>query len=322
MSSSPHVTCDLQERLSAAKRRRSIADDDRSNLKNKFTQLRRRSEQVSPQTFRRILRSQSISGLDVSGIAADDGQPPSPATPTTPDAVGVSRMRPVSASYTTERQHDDDVFFTDAAPARTNGGESLADRMERRRQTRGNVASDANQAPVRGVNTGDANPIHERMQRRRRSRMNLDDDAGLESAADAGADKTSKRPQFMLRGRRNGDKPLANHDNLSNRVDHAHSPHTGEQYMSTDATKQTTQLTALRGRWERQSTAPSSSSLDGSTKTAGIGIDGGRRYSRYTSSGFPRKDDGLSTDQAALAGRDYRETLRKLRGGNIISQKR
>ena len=230
----------------------------------------------------------------------------------------------MSASYSTERQHDDDVFvFADSAPARTNGGESLVERMERRRQTRSNVANDTAQAPVRGVNTGDANPIHERMQRRRRSRMNLDDDARLETAAGAGADKTSNRPQFMLRGRRNGEKPNDTHnDKLSNRGDCTKTPQTGEQYISTEATKQTTQLAALRGRWERQSTVPSLSSLDGSTKTAGIGIDGGRRYSRYTSGGLSRKDDALSTDQAALAGRDYRETLRKLRGGNIVSQKR
>ena len=312
--------CLLQERLNQAKRRRSIADDDCSNLKNKFTQLRRRSEQVSPQTFRRILRSRSISGLDVAGIAGDAGPPPSPTTPTVPDATMLRKRRPVSASYPADRKSDENEFDgVDPALARSNAGESLAERIERRRQARISVLNDSSEALNQGVKTGEVNPIHERIQRRRRSRLNLDDEARPESVA--GMDKPSSRPHFMLRGRRNvtSDNLYASHDNLHTRGDANQLSPPAEQYVLSK--KQTTPLAALRGRWERQATAPSFSSIDGSTKPTCIGIDG-RRFSRFTSGGYVRKDDALTTDQAALAGRDYRETLRKLRGGNVITQKR
>ena len=318
----PHYlrTSMLQERLNAAKRRRSIADDDKSNLKNKFTQLRRRSEQVSPQTFRRILRSQSIgAGLDVAGLATDGGPPRSPTTPTVPDQSLLRKRRPLSASYPAEQKPDDNVFDgTDSTSARNSTGETLAERIERRRQARISVINDSNEALARGVKPGETNPIHERIQRRRRSRLNLDEDARQEATGDGSAEKTqTSRQHFMLRGRRNvsADNLYASHDSLQSRGDGTQLSPPAEQYK-----KQTTPLAALRGRWERQATVASFSASDGSSKPC-IGIDG-KRFSRYSSGGYSRKDDALSTDQAALAGRDYRETLRKLRGGNIVTQKR
>ena len=311
----------LQERLNAAKRRRSIADDDKSNLKNKFTQLRRRSEQVSPQTFRRILRSQSIgAGLDVAGLATDSGPPRSPTTPTVPDQSLLRKRRPLSASYPAEQKPDDNVFDgTDSMSARNSTGETLAERIERRRQARISVINDSNEALARGGKAGEANPIHEHMQRRRRSRLNLGDDARQESTGDGSAEKTTtSRQHFMLRGRRNvsADNLYASHDSLQTRGGGTQLSPPAEQYK-----KQTTPLAALRGKWERHATVASFSSSDGSSKPTCIGIDG-RRVSRYSSGAYSRKDDALRTDQAALAGRDYRETLRKLREENIATQKR
>lgn len=108
--------------MRAARRRKSCAEDGKSNMKQRFAQMRRRSENINPTV--KMLRSQSMvethaesdSELTRSAPSGEDGRR--------------RRRRPQSEAYESELNYQSDASVTSTR------SETMAERMQRRRRSR------------------------------------------------------------------------------------------------------------------------------------------------------------------------------------------
>ena len=132
----------FQARIRSAKRRQS-ANDGKANMKQKFEQIRRRSENLagSSQPTVKLLRSQSVSGESHLGKVVEEGGPRS-APPHSDERPRRRRRQTTEGSADGSKDGAALPGRDPAAVARDGSGdvppqnETMAQRMQRRRRTR------------------------------------------------------------------------------------------------------------------------------------------------------------------------------------------
>ncbi len=120
-----------------SKRRKSVVEDGKSNLKQKFAQ-RRRSECVTGQTVK-LLRSQSV-GIETDGSVMGSNE----SLPTLEEYPGRTRRRRPQSANEMSDMYDSQLDVNSNSTKAVNrmrdqdppGKESMAERMQRRRRTR------------------------------------------------------------------------------------------------------------------------------------------------------------------------------------------
>ena len=140
--------------MRAAKRRKSVVEDGKSNMKQRFAQLRRRSEHVNPTV--KMLRSQSMVENLNTESDSDIGTGPRSAPFDGPSDADRPRRRRRPQTEIYETNPTESVNYNSDASVPSGRSETMAERMQRRRRSRVNseeVQNNINNARQEGVIT-------------------------------------------------------------------------------------------------------------------------------------------------------------------------